>query len=164
MAGESRQVSRPRLGRFVAPGFLAAFCIWYGSIILELPQGPGEEGPLGPSFVPWLWASLLVVLVLIEIGAGRFAAPEERAGVFIARESLLDALTLVFLLAGFALSMQRIGFSAATVLFLAVSVWWSGVRDWKIVLPYAVLFALSMNYVFHRVLQVPLPQDWLLPR
>lgn len=164
MAEEPGKGRRPSVGSLIAPGLLAVFCVWYASIILELPQGPGEEGPLGPSFAPWLWASLLAALVLIEIGASRFAAPEGRGGAFIKRRSLLDALTLVLLLVGFALAMQRVGFSAAAALFLAVSVRWSGIRDWKIILPYAVVFALAANYVFHHVLQVPLPQDWLPPR
>lgn len=163
MAEEPGKTGRPSVGSLVVPGLLAVFCVWYASLILELPQGPGEEGPLGPSFAPWLWASLLVALVLIEIGAGRFAAPEARAGALIKRKSLLDALTLVLLLVGFVLAMRRVGFSASAALFLAVSVRWSGIRDWKIILPYAVVFALAANYVFHHVLRVPLPQDWLLP-
>ena len=65
------------------------------------------------------------------------------------------------MLAGLALLMQYVGFSAAVVVFLAISIWWSGIRALKIIIPYAVIFALVVNYVFHRVLQVPLPQDWL---
>ena len=73
MTEESKTIkSNP--GRFVVPILLVVFCIWYGSIILELPQGPGEEGPLGPSFVPWLWASLLVVLTLVEIATGNLGS------------------------------------------------------------------------------------------
>ncbi len=160
MTEESKKI-RLRVGRLVVPGLLVVFCIWYGSIILELPQGPGEEGPLGPSFVPWLWVSFLVVLTLVDIGTDYLGAPREQARVVIERKSILDALILCLLLAGFALLMQYVGFSASVVVFLAVSIWWSGIRALKIILPYAVIFALVVNYVFHRVLQVPLPQDWL---
>ncbi len=160
MVGESKK-NRLRARRLVAPILLVVFCIWYGSIILELPQGPGAEGPLGPSFVPWLWVSFLVVLTLVDIGTDYLAAPRKKAQVVIGRKSILDALTLCLLMAGLALLMQYVGFSASVVAFLAVSIWWSGIRALKIIIPYAVIFALVVNYVFHRVLQVPLPQDWL---
>ena len=70
-------------------------------------------------------------------------------------------MILCLLLAGFAVLMQYAGFTAAVIAFLAVSIWWSGIRSWKIILPYVVIFALVVNYVFHHVLKVPLPQDWL---
>lgn len=160
MTEESKKI-RQHFGRFVVPILLVVFYVWYGSLILELPQGPGEEGPLGPSFIPWLWASLLIVLTLVEIATGNLGARRDKERVVIERKSALDALILCLLLAGFAVLMQYVGFSAAVIAFLAVSLWWSGIRSWKIIIPYVVIFALVVNYVFHHVLKVPLPQDWL---
>ena len=65
------------------------------------------------------------------------------------------------MLVGLALLMQYVGFTAAVIAFLAVSIRWSGIRSWKVILPYVVIFALVVNYVFHHILKVPLPQDWL---
>ncbi len=161
MAEGHGKIRRRRSGRLLVPGLLAVFCVWYGSLILELPQGPGEEGPLGPAFAPWLWAALLGVLVLLDVGADCRRPPRDSAPVSIARKDVLDAVALCLLLAGFALSMQYVGFSAATAIFLAVCIRWSGVRAWRIILPHAILCAVLMNYVFHQVLRVPLPQDWL---
>ena len=127
----------------------------------SLPQGPGAEGPLGPSFVPWVWAALLVVLTLVDIGTDYLGKAQDKAHVAIERKGVFDALILCLMLAGLALLMQYVGFSAAVIAFLAVSIWWSGIRALKIIIPYVVIFALVVNYVFHRVLQVPLPQDWL---
>lgn len=160
MPEESKTI-KSNLGRLVVPILLVVFCIWYGSIILELPQGPGEEGPLGPSFVPWVWAALLIVLTLIDIGTDYLGKARKKAHVAIERKGVLDALILCLLLVGFAVFMQYAGFSAAVIAFLAVSIWWSGIRSWKIILPYIVIFAFVVNYVFHHVLKVPLPQDWL---
>ena len=160
MTEESKKI-RQHVGRLAVPILLVVFYVWYGSLILELPQGPGEEGPLGPSFIPWLWASLLILLTLVEIATGNLGARRDKERVVIERKSALDALILCLLLAGFALSMQYVGFSAAVIAFLAVSIWWSGIRSWKIIIPYVVIFALVVNYVFHHVLKVPLPQDWL---
>ena len=160
MTEESKKI-RQHVGRLVVPILLVVFYVWYGSLILELPQGPGEEGPLGPSFIPWLWASLLIVLTLVEIATGNLGARRDKERVVIERKSALDALILCLLLAGFAVLMQYVGFSAAVIAFLAVSLWWSGIRSWKIIIPYVVIFAFVVNYVFHHVLKVPLPQDWL---
>ena len=160
MTEESKKI-RQHVGRLVVPILLVVFYVWYGSLILELPQGPGEEGPLGPSFIPWLWASLLIVLTLVEIATGNLGALRDKERVVIKRKSALDALILCLLLAGFAVLMQYVGFSAAVIAFLAVSLWWSGIRSWKIIIPYVVIFAFVVNYVFHHVLKVPLPQDWL---
>ena len=160
MTEESKKI-QSKLGRLVVPILLVVFCIWYGSIILELPQGPGEEGPLGPSFVPWVWAALLVVLTLVDIGADYLGKTQENARVAIERKGVFDACILCLLLVGFAVLMQYVGFSASVVVFLAVSIWWSGIRSWKIIIPYVVIFAFVVNYVFHHVLKVPLPQDWL---
>ena len=160
MTEESKKI-RQHVGRLAVPILLVVFYVWYGSLILELPQGPGEEGPLGPSFIPWLWASLLILLTLVEIATDNLGARRDKERVVIERKSALDALILCLLLAGFALSMQYVGFSAAVIAFLAVSIWWSGIRSWKIIIPYVVIFALVVNYVFHHVLKVPLPQDWL---
>ena len=152
---------KSNLGRLAVPILLVVFCIWYGSIILELPQGPGSEGPLGPSFVPWVWAALLVVLTLVDIGTDYLGKSQENARVAIERKGVFDALILCLMLAGFALLMQYVGFSVSVIAFLAVSILWSGIRSWKIIIPYVVVFALVVNYVFHHVLKVPLPQDWL---
>ena len=160
MTEESKKI-RQHVGRLVVPILLVVFYVWYGSLILELPQGPGEEGPLGPSFVPWLWASLLIVLTLVEFATGYLDKVQEKAHTAIDRKGVLDALLLCLLLVGFAVLMQYAGFSAAVVAFLAVSLWWSGIRSWKIIIPYVVIFAFVVNYVFHHVLKVPLPQDWL---
>ena len=100
---EENEKNRQGARRLVAPILLVVFCIWYGSIILELPQGPGSEGPLGPSFVPWLWVSFLVVLTLVDIGTDYLGAPREKAQVVIGRKGILDALTLCLLMAGLAL-------------------------------------------------------------
>lgn len=160
MAEESKNI-KSNLGRLAVPILLVVFCIWYGSIILELPQGPGEEGPLGPSFVPWVWAALLVVLTLVDIGTDYLGKTQDNARVVIERKGVFDACILCLLLVGFAVVMQYIGFSASVIAFLAVSIRWSGIRSWKIIIPYVVVFALVVNYVFHHVLKVPLPQDWL---
>lgn len=152
---------KSNLGRLAVPILLVVFCIWYGSIILELPQGPGAEGPLGPSFVPWVWAALLVVLTLVDIGTDYLGKTQENTRVAIERKGVFDAFLLCLMLVGLALLMQYAGFSAAVVAFLAVSIRWSGIRSWKIILPYVVIFALVVNYVFHHILKVPLPQDWL---
>ena len=160
MTEENKKISLG-IGRLAVPILLVVFCIWYGSSILELPQGPGEEGPLGPSFVPWVWAALLVVLTLVDIGTDYLGKAQDKAHVAIEGKGILDALILCLLLAGFAILMQYVGFSASVIAFLTVSIWWSGIRSWKIILPYVVIFALVVNYVFHHVLKVPLPQDWL---
>ncbi|MYA96309.1 MAG: tripartite tricarboxylate transporter TctB family protein [Nitrospinae bacterium] len=160
MTEESKKI-RQHVGRLAVPILLVVFYVWYGSLILELPQGPGEEGPLGPSFIPWLWASLLIVLTLVEIATGNLGARRDKERVVIERKGILDALILCLLLAGFALLMQYTGFTPAVALFLAICFWWSGIRSWKIILPYVVIFAFVVNYVFHHVLKVPLPQDWL---
>lgn len=161
MAEEGGKIRRRQPGRLLVPGLLAGFCVWYGALILELPQGPGEEGPLGPAFAPWLWAALLGTLVLLEAAADFRRTSQTSAPAPVAREDALCAVALCLLLAGFALSMQYVGFTAATVIFLAVCIRWSGVSTWRVILPYAILCAVLMNYVFHRVLRVPLPQDWL---
>ncbi len=161
MTGENKKI-RLRVERLLVPILLVVFYVWYGSIILELPQGPGEEGPLGPSFIPWLWASLLIVLTLVDLGVDLLCVSRKSEHiVVIERKGVLDALILCLLLAGLALLMQYIGFSAAVAVFLFVSIRWSGIRSWKITLPYVVVFALAVNYVFHHLLKVPLPQDWL---
>ncbi|MCY4385211.1 MAG: tripartite tricarboxylate transporter TctB family protein [Nitrospinae bacterium] len=160
MTEESKKIKR-NVGRLAVPILLVVFCIWYGSIILELPQGPGTEGPLGPSFVPWVWAALLVVLTLVDIGTDYLGKAQDKAHVAIERKGVFDALTLCLMLVGLALLMQYVGFTAAVIAFLAVSIRWSGIRSWKVILPYVVIFALVVNYVFHHILKVPLPQDWL---
>jgi len=160
MTEESKKI-KSTVGRLAVPILLVVFCIWYGSIILELPQGPGAEGPLGPSFVPWVWAALLVVLTLVDIGADYLGKAQDKAHVAIERKGVFDALTLCLMLVGLALLMQYVGFTAAVIAFLAVSIRWSGIRSWKVILPYVVIFALVVNYVFHHILKVPLPQDWL---
>ena len=160
MTEESKKI-KSTVGRLAVPILLVVFCIWYGSIILELPQGPGAEGPLGPSFVPWVWAALLVVLTLVDIGTDYLGKAQDKAHVAIERKGVFDAFTLCLMLVGLALLMQYVGFTAAVIAFLAVSIRWSGIRSWKVILPYVVIFALVVNYVFHLILKVPLPQDWL---
>ena len=89
---EENEKIRSNVGRLVAPILLVVFCIWYGSIILELPQGPGSEGPLGPSFVPWLWVSFLIVLTLVDIGTDYLGAPREKAQASLSREKTFSTL------------------------------------------------------------------------
>ena len=71
----------------------------------------------------------------------------------------LIAITVVFILL-----FEVLGFIISAILVSFMVLWYYGAsfrKEWKIIIPLAILFPIELNYVFKTVLYVPLPGGFL---
>jgi hypothetical protein len=59
------------------------------------------------------------------------------------------------------LALEWVGFSAASPIFLAVLILSMGTRNWRYILPFALLLPLIVNYFFWYSFRVILPEGIL---
>lgn len=122
--------------------------VWASSGIRDgmLPSDPG------PAFMPMMASVLLIVLSL-----GQLALPRELHELLPGRAGLLKVLATVAATLAMILLLRRIGFLAATTLFLAVQMWITGVRGALQLTLIPLLGAMAVYVLFRYLLEVPLP-------
>jgi hypothetical protein len=134
-----------RLG--VPLAVLAVAGVW-GGLASRLPLG-GPDGP-GEGLVPLLLAGLLGFLGLLLLAGGGRAEAAPGAGWGRA------AVVLAFL-ALYIVALTRVGFLAATPVYVAIAVWQCGGRAPAGIAATALGITLGVWLVLARLFQVPLP-------
>lgn len=146
---------------------LGATAFFYGS---QLPPVPGQQ--VGPSAFPMVVGGALVLCgILIVIGIGRHfeevaeadvvshAAPEDLEPMPAWRNwlALLPPAAMIF----YALASEPLGFLPTSAIIVLVSALAFGARL-KLAVPVAIIGPFAINFIFYKLLRVPLPGG-LLP-
>ncbi len=132
----------------------AAVCIGYlwGAQVF---QSPLVADPLGPSAFPTIlgWAGLILAVAQIILAwRGGYASAEAPGSLRV----YIKPLVLFGLLIGYAVVVEPIGYPAATVIFVLVSLLMLGEPVWRGCL-IAVGFSASFYYLFVKILKINLP-------
>ncbi|RKD95171.1 tripartite tricarboxylate transporter TctB family protein [Halopiger aswanensis] len=142
----------------IGSGLFLALAAGIFVVTADFPQGIGETGP---AYYPRVLAALLAGFALLQLGWSL-----KRDGVRsheidpAAAKRVVGAFLLVVC---YVLLLPWFGFVLTTVGFLAVSMWYSGVRSPLRLAAVAVGLTVLLYYVFVVFLRVPLPESPLIP-
>lgn len=122
---------------------------------------PAGYGATGPAFFPRVIVGLMSVFALAQlVKAIRNGEPRTAE---ISRSTVETVAIAAALVVGYVLTMPYFGFLAGTVVFLLVSMHFSGVEGFRTSLPVSIGVAIVLYYIFVRFLRVPLPESSVLP-
>ncbi len=120
------------------------------------------DGVPGPGFLPF-WLALAII-ALGSVLVVRTVSADASGGEIIEWPDRGGwrriAIVLVVLAAGLLL-LNRLGFFAITVLYVALVGFGMGMRSWRVLAPVSLLTALAIYVVFGVWLKVPLPKGIL---
>ncbi len=122
---------------------------------------PAGYGATGPAFFPRVIVGLMSVFALAQlVSAIRKDEPRTQEVTSSTVKTVAIAAALVV---GYVLTMPYFGFLAGTVVFLLVSMHYSGVDDFQTSIPVSMGVAIALYYIFVKFLRVPLPESAILP-
>jgi putative tricarboxylic transport membrane protein len=139
----------------IAGAALLALAVAFGAGALKQHAYWGENGP-GPAFLPfWLGLVMALLATMLLVGALRSQDP---GGDWLPRGESLRRLAIVLgVTLAFAASLNVLGMTLATVLFLIVLLRWPDRLPWLSTVLIALAVAALLHVVFARWLRVPLP-------
>lgn len=136
--------------------FLLTAAVFY--LTTDFPAGYGATGP---AFFPRVIVGLMSVFALAQlVKTTRKDEPrtQEVSGSTVKTVAIAAALVVCYLL-----TMPYLGFLTGTVVFLLVSMHFSGVDGFRTSLPVSIGVAIALYYIFVEFLRVPLPESTILP-
>lgn len=136
--------------------FLLTAVVFY--LTADFPAGYGATGP---AFFPRVIVGLMSVFALAQlVKAIRKDEPRTQEVSWSAVKTVTIAAALVV---GYLLTMPYFGFLAGTVVFLLMSMHFSGVDGFRTSVPVSIGVAIALYYIFVEFLRVPLPESAILP-
>ncbi|XVH33238.1 tripartite tricarboxylate transporter TctB family protein (plasmid) [Haloferacaceae archaeon DSL9] len=142
----------------IASGLLLLLTATVFLLTNGFPSGPGVTTP---AFFPRLIVSLIALFALVQlIKAVRFDIEKTHE---ITASVVVTVGIAAGLVIGYVAVMPFLGFLFATILFLILSMHFSGVERLSRSVPVAVGLALVLHYVFVQFLRVPLPDNPFVP-
>lgn len=100
---------------------------------------------------------MLVFVAIIVAGRLRGEDADDEAEAAVPRSHRLRAPALVAATLLYMAGMQMLGFFIATVLYLAIVMWFLGNRRPQVYVPITILVAATATFVLDRLLQISLP-------
>jgi len=142
---------------------LALGLLMYFKFIPEQIPIVAAENDMSPAFFPKMGTVLLLFLSLLLIAKsykGLFMYKNMWQGSLISKP-VRKVTLIIFLLFGYVLTMQQVGFLIATPIFLATFFVYLGVRNLKTLLVLTLVTPMFIYIVFEKLLMVFLPQGLL---
>lgn len=136
-----------------------------GIFIVSRSFTGGVTRALGPAFFPRVIAVGIGVLALVQFGTA--LRSDETRTIIINFDAIQQVFIPTLSLIGYIVLLPILGFFLTTIAFLILFMYYSGVRDLRVVIPLAVILSVILQNVFVGFLQVPLPtgtlpiRDWL---
>lgn len=155
---------------YVAVGAAAGY-LFYVAVNIQYHE---RAGVLGPGFWPKMIVLLIIVTCVYEVGKTLFFGGRGKGAGGVLEEFVEQSAAAegaaqgaeshpYLLLAGIALTalyvfvIQRLGFFAATVPYLAIFIALGGYRRWGAIAAVSLLGTLAMMFFFMKVVYVSLP-------
>ncbi len=124
--------------------------------MMDAAQYPGES-----SYVPVVVLSLSIVLSVVWIGQAVMSLRRHAEILSINRLELIRFLIFVSIAIVYGLCFYLVGFFTSTLFMVPIAATLLGYRQWKVLLPTAVVFLIILNLVFNFMLKTPLPPELL---
>ena len=144
-----------RVANMIVSFALLAFAGCYAFLIARLPDR-NLPNTLGPAFVPWVLAGILVLLSLLLL-IGAISSKNDDRKVSLPKKDLWGIVGLLALIAAYIKMMHYFGFVSASILFLALLTWFSGSRKPFGIFIFSVSTTLAVYFLFHNFFNVQLP-------
>ncbi len=142
----------------IASALLLALAVVVFVVSADFPEGPGQTSP---AFFPRVIAALIALFALGQFG--KSVAEDSVRSHEITWPVARRVLVVAALVVAYVATMPHLGFVLGTVVFLVVTMRYSGVRQYRRSVPLSIAVTLVLYYVFFEFLRVPLPRSRYLP-
>lgn len=143
------------------PVFILLFCGFYAFLTARLPSRAIKGiKTFGPSFMPWVLVTATSFLSLLElISCIKNLSPKERINETNARarDEMFRNTGVVILFILFIALMPVFGFLPVAICYLAIFILIIGGWNWPTIIITPIVTGFFLHYLFHKVLNVPLP-------
>jgi putative tricarboxylic transport membrane protein len=131
--------------------------------VLIPTQIPADRMGLSSSFFPKLIVIVIAGLSVILFFKAVFSKnPEGEEVIFrMAKGSAIRLVAIFGLMVGYIFFLYLLGFLVSTPLFLAILIYYSGQRNWRIILPLIILVTAGLYAFFTFGMKLILPQSIL---
>ena len=122
---------------------------------------PDTPMPTGPGTYPQIVTGLMAIFALMQLV--KSVKSDEVSSYEFSKPVIKRVGTVIALLVMYLLTLPFLGFLIGTAIFLAVTMWYSGVRSKRHLVTLSTLIPIALFYVFGQFLRVRLPENVLLP-
>ncbi len=142
----------------IASGLLLLLTAVVFYLSADFPTGVGETSP---AFFPRVIVALITVFAIAQVIKSIRLDNEQTYE--ITRNHVVTVGIAAGLVVVYVIVMPYLGFLVGTILFLIVSMHFSGVERIRESVPIAFGLALALQYIFVGFLRVPLPDNAIVP-
>lgn len=155
-----------RLNKDIISGtILLVFALSLHLLIIPAQVQSMNEGPiaLSPSLFCHITAFLLLVLALgLVISGFRAGSPSKSADQENITYAVFRGVTAVLLCVCYVAAMEPVGYFTSTIAFMAVFLWFSGVKSWKGGVLFLTAVLPFIYLLFVKALKVILPTGLMM--
>lgn len=137
------------------------FLILSGTVYYLSGTFPDGQDQTGPGSYPRVVVTLIAVFALFQLARSLYAG--ESTVHEIRAPTVKRVGTVVVLVVAYVVTLPYLGFLIGTAAFLAVTIYYSGVRDLSRIAQVSILVPIVLHYAFGAFLRVRLPENVLLP-
>lgn len=138
---------------------VAFTCIAIGSVFLILSQEFPKEisNSPGPGFYPALLSYLLIVLGVILFIQSLASKKRQEIVITLKSKQAIFSYKITGISILYVIFLPILGFILTTLLFIAVTSYLMGIKNWKIIMILPIIITTLTVIIFEVVFHIPLP-------
>lgn len=148
--------------------FLAFSALYYFYLIptwvvSSMPEVHIGQATLSPDLLPRI---TIVLFAIVSVTLGTSALRKKSDGIIekADRNTFFKVISVFLMTYTYIYALYLVGFLIASPVFVVALVTFFGFRDWRYIVPLALLFPTTLSYFFWYSFQVILPEGSLLLR
>ncbi|MAE06851.1 MAG: hypothetical protein CMH76_11005 [Nitrospinae bacterium] len=145
---------------FLVFSVVAYFYLIPTQIVLSIPEDHLGPSALRPDFLPRQTVLLFGFLAVFLISSAiREKEPEDAP--WTERRRLYQVVVVFAVVFLYTYALELLGFAIVSPVFLAILMWFMGLREWRLIVPVALLLPVFLTYFFWYSFYVILPEGSL---
>src|SRR5690625_3944213 len=142
--------------RDISTGFVLFLFSMFGYLIANEFGGGESLGSFGPSFFPKLVLITLAILSLSLLIKGIVSLKTDKTKININVKKIIRVVFYIFLLIIYINLFFITGFIMSTILFLIISQYLFGVRNWMKIIIISIITPILLYYFFTGLFNIPI--------
>ena len=129
-------------------------------VVSSMPEVHIGQATLSPDLLPRI---TIILFAIVSVTLGMSALRQKSDGIIekADRNTFFKVLSVFFFTYTYIYALNLVGFLIASPFYIVVLITFFGFRDWRYIVPLALLFPTTLSYFFWYSFQVILPEGSL---